>query len=129
MVLSDVFLAPIGIMALAALIPILILYFIQPDPRRVELPTVELLFEDTQQDASRPLFDRIKQNLLLLLQILVVILLAVSIAGPYISVAESQTVSETILVIDGSASMQVNTGDGTRFTAAIAAAKGNDKQH
>ncbi|CCC39801.1 vWA domain-containing protein [Haloquadratum walsbyi] len=123
MVLSDVFLAPIGIMALAALIPILILYFIQPDPRRVELPTVELLFEDTQQDASRPLFDRIKQNLLLLLQILVVILLAVSIAGPYISVAESQTVSETILVIDGSASMQVNTGDGTRFTAAIAAAR------
>ncbi|ERG96807.1 MAG: N-terminal double-transmembrane domain protein [Haloquadratum walsbyi J07HQW2] len=124
MVLPDVFLAPIGLLALAALIPILIVYFIQPDPRRVELPTVELLFEDTQQDASRPLFDRLKRNLLLLLQILVVVLLAVSVAGPYISVAESQTVSETIVVIDGSASMQVDTDDGTRFAAAIAAARG-----
>ncbi|WP_251331045.1 BatA domain-containing protein [Haloplanus pelagicus] len=123
MALSDVFLTPLGLVALLTVIPVVLLYLVQPDPRRVELPTVEFLFDDDQRDATNPLLERLKRNLLLLLQLLVLIGLAVSLAGPYVSVSESQTVEETVVVLDGSASMGVETDGGTRFAAAVAAAR------
>jgi hypothetical protein len=123
MALSDVFLTPLGLVALLAVVPVVVLYLVQPDPRRVDLPTVEFLFEGDQRDAANPLLERLTRNLLLLLQLLVLVGLAVSLAGPYVSVSESQTVEETVIVLDGSASMGVETGDGTRFGAAVAAAR------
>ncbi|MFD1633812.1 BatA domain-containing protein [Haloplanus ruber] len=123
MALSDVFLTPLGLAALLAVVPVILLYLVQPDPRRVELPTIALLLDDEQRDASNPLLERLRRNLLLLLQLLVLVALAVALAGPYVSVSESQTVEETVIVLDGSASMTVDTGDGTRFAAARAAAR------
>jgi hypothetical protein len=55
--------------------------------------------------------------------LLVLVALAVALAGPYVSVSESQTVEETVIVLDGSASMAVETDGGTRFDAARAAAR------
>jgi len=123
MALSDVFLTPLGLAALLAVVPVILLYLVQPDPRRVELPTIALLLDDEQRDASNPLLERLRRNLLLVLQLLVLVALAVALAGPYVSVSESQTVEETVIVLDGSASMTVDTGDGTRFAAARAAAR------
>jgi len=123
MALADAFLTPLGLVALLATIPIVILYLVQPDPRRVQLPTLRLLLDDDERDASNPLLERLRRSLLLLLQLLVVVALAVALAGPYVSVSESQTVEETVIVLDGSASMGVETGDGTRFSAAVAAAR------
>jgi len=123
MALSDVFLTPLGLVALLSVVPVVILYLVQPDPRRVELPTLRLLLEDDEQDASNPLLERLRRSLLLLLQLLVLIGLAVSLAGPYVTVSESQTVEETVIVIDGSASMGVQTDGSTRFAAAVAAAR------
>jgi len=123
MALSDVFLTPLGLVALLAVVPVVLLYLVQPDPRRVELPTLRLLLDDDERDASNPLLERIRRSLLLLLQLLVIVALALALAGPYVTVSESQTVEETIIVLDGSASMAVQTGDGTRFAAAVAAAR------
>jgi len=123
MALSDVFLTPLGLVALLAVVPVVLLYLVQPDPRRVELPTLRLLLDDDERDASNPLLERIRRSLLLLLQLLVLIGLAVSLAGPYVTVSESQTVEETVIVLDGSASMGVQTDGGTRFAAAVAAAR------
>ncbi|WP_251343138.1 vWA domain-containing protein [Haloplanus halophilus] len=123
MALSDVFLTPLGLLALLSVVPIVVLYLVQPDPRRVELPTLQFLLDDDERDASNPLLERLKRNLLLLLQLLVLVALAVALAGPYVSVSESQTVEETVIVLDGSASMGVETDGGTRFTAAVAAAR------
>jgi hypothetical protein len=123
MALSDVFLTPLGLVALLTVVPVILLYLVQPDPRRVELPTLEFLLDDDQRDATNPLLERLKRNLLLLLQLLVLVALAVSLAGPYVSVSQSQTVEETVLVLDGSASMGVETDGGTRFAAAVAAAR------
>ncbi|MFA9518063.1 BatA domain-containing protein [Halopenitus sp. H-Gu1] len=122
MALSDVFLTPLGLVALLAVIPVILLYLVQPDPRRVELPTLRFLLDEAGEDASNPLLERLNRNVLLVLQLLVLIALAVSLAGPYMSVSESRTVEETVIVLDGSASMGVETGDGTRFDAAVAAA-------
>ena len=123
MALADAFLAPLGLAALLAVVPIVVLYLVQPDPRRVELPTLRLLLDDAERDASNPLLERLRRSLLLVLQLLVVVALALALAGPYVSVSESQTVEETVIVLDGSASMGVQTDGGTRFTAAVAAAR------
>jgi hypothetical protein len=124
MALSDVFLTPLGLVTLLAVVPLVILYLVQPDPRRIELPTLRLLLDDDERDASNPLLERLRRSLLLLLQLLVVVGLAVALAGPYVSVSESQTVEETVIVLDGSASMGVEADGGTRFSAAVATARG-----
>jgi len=123
MALADAFLTPLGLVALLAIVPIVVLYLVQPDPRRIELPTLRLLLDDDERDASNPLLERLRRSALLLLQLLVVVALALALAGPYVSVSESQTVEETIIVLDGSASMGVQTDGETRFTAAVAAAR------
>jgi len=123
MALSDAFLTPLGLVALLAVVPLVILYLVQPDPRRIELPTLRLLLDDDERDASNPLLERLRRSLLLLLQLLVIVGLAVALAGPYVSVSESQTIEETVIVLDGSASMGVETDGGTRFSAAVAAAR------
>ncbi|MFB6280890.1 MAG: BatA domain-containing protein [Haloferacaceae archaeon] len=123
MVLGDVFLSPLGLAALAGLIPLAVLYLIRPDPERIELPTVRFLVEDRGQDSTNPLMERLRRNLLLLLQALVVVALALALATPYVTVPQSETVDRTVLVVDASASMATETGDGTRFEAALAAAR------
>jgi len=123
MALADVFLTPLGLIALLSVVPLVILYLVQPDPRRVELPTLRLLLDDDERDASNPLLERLRRSLLLLLQLLVLIALAVALAGPYVSVSESQTVEETVIVLDGSASMGVEADGGTRFAAAVSTAR------
>jgi hypothetical protein len=123
MALADAFLTPLGLVALLAVVPVVVLYLVQPDPRRIELPTLRLLLDDDERDASNPLLERLRRSFLLLLQLLVIVALALALAGPYVSVSESQTVEETVIVLDGSASMGVQTDGGTRFTAAVAAAR------
>jgi len=123
MALSDLFLTPLGLLALLAAVPVVVLYLIQPDPRRLALPTVRYLLEDGREDASNPLFERIKRSLLLLLQLLVILGLAVALAAPYVSVSKSQTIEETVLVLDGSASMATHDGGTTRFDRALSAAR------
>ena len=125
MVLSDTLLRPLGLAALAALVPLVLLYLVQPDPERIELPTLRFLVADEGRDSSNPLVERLRRNALLLLQALAVIALAFALATPYVSVPRAQTVDETVLVVDVSASMATQTGPGgrTRLDSARAAAR------
>lgn len=123
MALQDVFLLPLGLLGLLALVPVILLYFLQPDPRRVRLPTLRFLYDDQGEEGANPLLERLKRSLLLLLQLLVLIALATSLAAPYVNVPETGTASETVLVVDASASMGTQTDGGTRFDAARAAAQ------
>ncbi|MFC7138395.1 BatA domain-containing protein [Halosimplex aquaticum] len=122
MALSDVFLAPIGLAAALVAIPIVVLYLIRPDPDRVELPTLRFLADEQRQRATTPLFERISRSLLLLIQILAVLLLAGSLAAPYVPVEERAVVEETVLVVDTSASMATTADGQTRLDRALAAA-------
>jgi hypothetical protein len=123
MTLSDVFLSPIGLVALLSLVPLVVLYLVRPDPATVRLPTVRFLTEQRKQDTTNPLLERLQRNLLFLVQALVLILLATALATPYVPVSESQAVEETVVVLDTSASMATQTGSGTRFDAAVADAR------
>ncbi|WP_436924725.1 DUF7408 domain-containing protein [Halosimplex amylolyticum] len=122
MALSDVFLTPLGLAAALVAIPIVVLYLIRPDPDRVELPTLRFLADEQRQRATTPLFERIARSLLLLIQILAVLLLAGSLAAPYVPVEERAVVEETVLVVDTSASMATTDDGRTRLDRALAAA-------
>ncbi len=123
MVLQEFFLSPLGLAALAVAIPIVVLYLIRPDPSRVELPTFRFLAEEERQQSTTPLLERLSRSLLLLLQLLAVLLLAVSLATPYVPVSERAVVEETVLVVDTSASMATAAGGESRFDRAVAVAE------
>jgi hypothetical protein len=121
--LSQFFLRPIGLAALAVAIPIVILYLVRPDPQRYRLPTLRFLGEDSGEDSTNAVLERIQRNLLLVLQLLVLLALAASLATPYVTVAESTTIEETVLVVDATASMQAAGPGDSRFEAARTAAR------
>lgn len=123
MVLSDVLLSPLGLVALLAAVPIVLLYLIRPDPQELALPTFQFLVAEERQQSSTPFFERLSRSLLLLLQVFVVLVLAVGLASPYVTVSERTTVEETVLVVDTSASMQTSADGSTRFQQALAAAE------
>ena len=115
MVLSDVFLSPLGLAAALAALPVIVLYLIRPEPRRLRLPTVRFLIDAEGTSSSRPLFQRLQRNLVLLLQLLAILLFATALAAPYVPAAQSETVEETVVVVDATASMTVESGGTTRF--------------
>ncbi|SDM94463.1 N-terminal double-transmembrane domain-containing protein [Halogranum gelatinilyticum] len=122
MVLDNVLLSPLGLLALLATLPLILLYLIRPDPAERDLPTMRFLTDDRGEDASTPVFERLSRSLLLLIQLAAIVLLATSLATPYTLVSESSTVQETVVVVDGSASMATDSGGSTRFDRAVAAA-------
>jgi len=124
MVLSDVFLSPLGLAALLAAVPVVVLYLIRPDPRRLRLPTVRFLVDGDGTSSSRPLFERLKRDVVLLLQLLAILLFATALATPYVPATQSETVEETVVVVDATASMTVESGGATRFERAVDAAGG-----
>jgi hypothetical protein len=127
MALQPTLTSPLGLLALLGLVPLIILYFIRPDPTELRLPTTRFLVEDSDEGGQDPVLRRITQWLLLLLQALVVLALAVSLAGPSVSTTEQVSAASTLIVVDGSASMGTQTssqtGTGTRFAAAVDIAK------
>lgn len=123
MVLDEFFLFPLGLLALLGAVPLVVLYLLRPEPVRRTLPTFQFLAEATGRNASNPIFDRLLRSLLLLIQLLALVALVGSLATPYMLVPESETVSETVIVVDTSASMAVQDGGATRFDQALATAR------
>ncbi|WP_132057575.1 vWA domain-containing protein [Halorussus amylolyticus] len=121
--LASVFLTPFGIVALAAAIPILLLYLLKPDPTRVTFPAVEFLLGDTDEQRRHPALRRLQRSGLLAIQLLAVAAFAISLASPYVPVSEERAVEETVVVVDASASMATQADGTTRFDRAVAAAK------
>ncbi|WP_049985402.1 vWA domain-containing protein [Halobellus rufus] len=123
MALPTGFLSPLGFAALLAAVPILLLYLMRPDPRRVTLPTIRFLTDSDGASSSTPLLERLKRSTLLLLQLLAILLFATALATPYAPVSESELVEETVIVVDASASMNVQDDGETRFDRAVSAAR------
>lgn len=121
--LSSVFLRPLGLAALVALLPVIVLYLLKPDPETVSFPAVEFLLGNRQESRRHPAFRRLQRNILLLVQLLAIAVVAVSLAAPYVPVSETRTVSETVVVVDATASMATEADETSRFDRAVSAAK------
>ncbi len=119
--IGAVFITPLYLWFLA-LIPIIILLYILKLRRTPVVISSTLLWIKSLQDltANAP-FQRLRRNLLLLLQILVLLLAVLALARPFVK-AEGTAGKDVCLLIDRSASMQTKEDEGTRLDLAKAEA-------
>ncbi len=111
---------PLGIAALGALVPLIVLYILKQ--RREDYPiSAAFLWQHALEDLrASSLFQRLRTPLLLFLQALAVILFALAAAGASLDLDLGREPRRTILVIDRSASMRATDEDGgSRFEVAI----------
>jgi Ca-activated chloride channel family protein len=109
---------------LVALVPILLaLYILRLRRARQLVPCTSLWTEAAEDVQANTPFQRLRRNLLLLLQLIALLLIALAIAQPRIEAAAGRG-ERTVLLFDCSASMQAFDGGGgrTRFEAAADAA-------
>lgn len=102
----------------AVIIPLIILlYLLKPRRQEIMVPST-YLWEQVQKDieASNP-WQRLKKNLLLLLQLLAAALLVMALTRPYLPVAQDSA-RHLVVVLDSSASMAANDVSPSRFDEA-----------
>src|SRR5918992_1593663 len=116
------FLAPLGL-ALAILIPILVLFYLLKVRRQEFEVGSTYLWQDLLRDlAAHEPWQRFHWSVLLILQLLVVGALVFAVARPFY-VAQAEEIVHAVLILDGGASMQSTDQEPTRFEAAKRAAK------
>jgi hypothetical protein len=114
---------PIGWYAFASLIILLLLYLIRPRPRDKQVSSLMFFIKDKGFLRHSMLLRKILNNLLLLLQLAAILLLCFSIMEPFTMINANAASENTIIVLDGSASMQTKDGGSTRFEKAVEIAK------
>ncbi len=116
------FLNPLALLFAALSIPILILYMLRLRRREVPVSSTLLwrrLLRDREANAP---WQRLRSNLLLLLQLLILALLTLALARPFLP-SRSVVSGSAVILLDGSASMQATDVSPSRFEAARRAAR------
>ncbi len=111
------FLLPSALALSALALPIIIFYMLKlrrPPQQVSSLLLWEQVLADQQANA---LWQRLKRNILLLLQLLILALLVMALARPYLTV-EATVEGNVIILLDASASMQATDVAPTRFAVA-----------
>ena len=109
---------------LIATVPVLlVLYILRLRRARQVVPSTIMWIESTEDLQANTPFQRLRRNILLLLQLIALLLLALAVAQGRIESPEGRGGS-TALLIDRSASMQATDGSGgpSRFEHAVSAA-------
>jgi Ca-activated chloride channel family protein len=116
------FLTPLALAFAALSVPILVLYMLKLRRRDV-LVSSTLLWQRLLRDreANAP-WQRLRRNLLMLLQLLTLALMTVALARPYLP-TPSIVSGSVVILLDASASMQAADVAPTRFEAARRAAR------
>ena len=111
-----------NLLYLLFLIPLLLLLYILRLKRKVQVVPSNLLWEQDIEDVkANTLFQKLRRNLLLPLQVLVLTLIIFAIARPFVTGAVS-TAQNVILLIDASASMKATDVRESRFESAKSSA-------
>ena len=97
---------PLALLALASIIPLIILYLLRPRTINLDIPSLLFFLKREQQRNKLSLLLRkLIRDPLFIIQLLVLILLSLAAAAPYI-MEEKVSGQHTVIVIDNSASMQ-----------------------
>src|SRR5574341_1136278 len=98
------FLTPLALIGGLIAIPIILLYMLRLRRREVVVSSTYLWRQVVQDQEANTPWQRLRRNLLLLLQLLILALLLIALARPFMTV---QVVSsgQTALLLDASASM------------------------
>jgi hypothetical protein len=113
----------IGLYGLLALIPLIILYLRKPKPIDKVIPSLMFLMKENKARKRFSFFRNLTRNFLLFLQILTLSVLALSLAEPFADMPLNASISNNVIIIDGSASSQTRLRDSTRFDKVVSEAK------
>lgn len=113
----------LGLLALLSLLPLILLYLIRPKPQVVEIPSLMFFMKSSGRNKLSSFLKKFIRDWLFLIQLLILLLLALSVAQPYTSYQQDITAKNTVIVLDASASMQTKEGSYTRFDKAKDKAK------
>ncbi|MBD3361551.1 hypothetical protein GF358_02035 [Candidatus Woesearchaeota archaeon] len=112
-----------GLIALAALIPFILLYLIRPRPKTLKIPSLMFFSKEYGRNKLLSFLRNFIRDWLFIIQLLLLLALLFSVAKPYTIYKHDITARNTVLVIDVSASMQAEEGLQTRFGKAIKKAR------
>jgi hypothetical protein len=113
----------LGLIALASLIPFIILYLRKPKPQDRVIPSLMFILQNRKLSRQYDFMKKFLTNLLFLIQLLALLGLSIAIAEPYTKVPYDVSLENTVVVLDASASMQAREGGTTRFDKGIKEAK------
>ena len=117
------FLNPLALAGFALMIPVILLYMLRLRRREVVVSSTFLWQQVVRDREANTPWQRLRRNLLLFLQLIIIALLVLALARPYITVP-SVSAGRVALLLDASASMNAQDGGpGTRFEAAVRAAR------
>ncbi|MBW2999247.1 VWA domain-containing protein [Candidatus Woesearchaeota archaeon] len=112
-----------GLYALLILVPFILLYLIRPRPQQMDIPSLMFFMTSRFKDKKRSFLKRFTRDYLFFIQLLIFLALAFSVADPFTKVKQDVASDNTILVLDLSASSQVDEGVKSRFGKTIDKAK------
>jgi len=113
------FLTPLGFLGALMAIPIILLYMLRLRRREVTISSTFLWRQVLQDAEANTPWQRLRRNILLLLQLLILAFLVFALARPYLTVPTVST-GQITLLLDASASMNATDVSGgiTRFESA-----------
>ncbi|WP_440947507.1 DUF7408 domain-containing protein [Methanosarcina sp. T3] len=112
---------PLALAALLSIIPLIIIYMLRPKPAVFSIPSLMFVLKlERERKRVYASLTKIVQDPLFLIQLLMLILLSIGAAGYYYTSNEPLSGEHTVLILDTSASMQVE----SRFEDAVEIADG-----
>ncbi len=114
---------PVGLYALLSIIPLIILYLIRPRPKPVSVPSLMFFMRATGARKLTSFLKQITRDWLFLIQFIALLAMALTFARPYTVYEHDIASSNTVIVLDVSASSQTFENGRTRFDLSVAEAK------
>lgn len=109
------FLNPLAFIGLIAIPIIIIMYLLKQNYKSITVPSIQLWQKVIKQNESQKPWQKFRNNIIMLLQLLAALFIVLAMAKPYIN---SSDVSNYIIVLDSSMSMQATDEVPNRFEAA-----------
>ncbi len=114
---------PLGLYALLSLVPLIILYLIRPRPKKMNIPSLMFFVQRTGARKLTSFLKHITRDWLFLIQLIALLAMALTFAQPFTTYQHDVTSTNSVIVIDVSASSQALEGSRTRFELAVSEAK------
>ena len=103
---------PSALLALSSVIPLILIYLLKPKPVDFVVPSLMFISKmQKQKTILNSFFNKLVKDPLFLIQLLVLILLAITMAQPFFMLDKNFSAGHTVIVLDASASMKA----GNRF--------------
>ena len=116
-------LTPLGLLGLIGLAVLIIIYIIKPIFQNKIISSTYVWKKSLQYRKKKIPISQLRNILIFICQILIITLIAIILAQPYIADDDANTGDSTVLIIDASASMLTGTSETTRFERAVSSAK------